>query len=366
MTAWKLAEAGLDVIVLEQRPEVGEPVACGEAISSFALENNGIPVTDEFSVREVKGISIISPDGSVFTEAIPGLCIRRERFDQLIVGRAQKAGAQIRVGTKVTAALHDGHWRLSTDVGRVEAGVLVAADGPRSSIGRSQGLEVQDRVASAAQYTFPPHEALTDEHLRFYGGERYEGGYAWSFDRGDHVHVGVVTTGKPRPQLDALCHDLGLSPDDRTAMTGGLIPQGGPNPAMSGKAMVTVGDAAGLINPCSAGGIHAALHSGRIAAEHIVAAIEKGNTSDLSGYEKEIRSTPFCEPCLIEARNFMDALTDEQWDFIVKSLQERDLSRLMNMKVLTRLIAKSPFALPQLWSLRTLGKAFRSYGTWGW
>jgi hypothetical protein len=59
-------------------------------------------------------------------------------------------------------------------------------------------------------------------------------------------------------------------------------------------------------------------------------------------------------------------LTDEQWNFIILNLRERDVSRLSSMKVLRKLMVNSPFALPQIWNLRTLGKAFRSYGTWGW
>jgi digeranylgeranylglycerophospholipid reductase len=366
IATWRLAEADLDVILLEKRTIIGEPVACGEALSAFALENNGIEPSEEFVVRPVEGIRIISPDGTRYTEAMPGLCIRRALLDRHLVDGARRSGAQVRSGTKVEGASYDGHWRLRTGDAEEEAMVLVAADGPRSFLGRSQDLAVRERMASAAQYTFSPDVDLTDDHLRFYVGESYPGGYAWSFDRGDEVHVGVVTTGKPRRVLDDLCHRLGLDTGDRTSTTGGMIPQGGPNPSLSSRAMVTVGDAAGLINPCSAGGIHAALHSGRLAAEHIVEAFRSGDPTDLSTYETAIKATPLCDPSLMEARAFMDGLTDEQWNFIILNLRERDVSRLSSMKVLKKLMVNSPFALPQIWSLRTLGKAFRSYGTWGW
>jgi flavin-dependent dehydrogenase len=145
-----------------------------------------------------------------------------------------------------------------------------------------------------------------------------------------------------------------------------MIPQNGPNNGISGKAMVTVGDAAGLINPCSAGGIHAALHSGRVAAQHIAKAFNHGDPVDLSGFEYDIRSTPFCDPVLMEARQFMDDLTDEQWDFVIRTIKDIDMSRLLSIRALSRLIINSPFTMTQLWSLRAMDKAFRSYGTWGW
>lgn len=367
MAAWKLSEAGLDTVLLEKGERVGEPVMCGEALSAFALENNGIPAWDAFIVRKLDGIRMLGPDGSEYIEKNPGLCVHRDRFDRHIVDLAVGAGTDLRLGTTVEDCSHEGGgWRLSTDDGSVDARVIVAADGPRSLIGLSQGLGVRDRMTGAAQYKFAPNDILADDHLRFYVGEMFPGGYAWSFDRGFEVNLGIVTTGRPREQLDALCRHLGLDPDDRTAMTGGTIPQGGPNPRISGKAMVTVGDAAGLINPCSAGGVHAALHSGRVAAMHIIEALEKGEPEDLSGYEKELRSSPFYDPMLMEARVLLDELTDEQWNFIVKTLQERDISRLKGMKAVARILFNSPFTMPQVWNLRALGKAFTSYGTWGW
>jgi flavin-dependent dehydrogenase len=166
--------------------------------------------------------------------------------------------------------------------------------------------------------------------------------------------------------LEALCKNLGLDPAERTAIIGGIVPQGGPNPSISGRAMVTVGDAAGLTNPFSSGGIHSALHSGRIAAETIVRGLESDGPVDLSSYETVMRDSPFCDPTLVEARCLLDDLTDEQWNFMLNAFKDRDLKGLGKMRSVTRMIVNSPFALPQIWALRSMGKAFRSYGTWGW
>ena len=39
MAAWKLSEAGLHVVLLEQGEHIGEPVACGEALSQKGRGN---------------------------------------------------------------------------------------------------------------------------------------------------------------------------------------------------------------------------------------------------------------------------------------------------------------------------------------
>ncbi len=367
MAAWRLAQAGLDVVLLERRKVVGVPVMCGESVSTFALQNNGIDESTDFMVRRLSGIKIIGPDGTEYSETMDGLCIRRDRFDQHLADRAVGAGAELRLGGTVsTWKLTNGTWTLTAGTERVQCRMLVAADGPRSVIGRSLGMGGPSRMARAVQYKFGSQEDLSDDHLRFYVAERYGGGYGWCFDRGEEVNIGVFAAKRPRDLLDGLCNKLGLDPGDRSSMGGGIVPLSGVNERIAGESMVTVGDAAGLINPCSAGGIHPALHSGRVAAEHIVRALEADGPHDLTPYEKEMRSTPFCEPVLQDARSFIDGLDDEQWNFIVKTLRDRDVSRIMGMKALSRLIVDSPFALTQLWSLRALGKTFRSYGTWGW
>ncbi len=367
MAAWRLAQAGLDVVLLERRKVVGVPVMCGESVSTFALRNNGIRESDEFMVRPVQGIRVVGPDGTEYVEAMEGLCIMRDRFDQSLADLAEGAGTQLRLGETVRSwKLVDGTWTLMVGGDQVRCRILVAADGARSVIGRSLGLGGPTRLARAAQYKFGRHKALSDDHLRFYVSERFAGGYGWCFYRGEEVNVGVITSTRPRSLLDELCDKLGLDPGSRLSMGGGIVPLSGVNASIAGDAETTVGDAAGLINPCSAGGIHPALHSGRVAAEHIVRVLEDEGPYDLTPYEEEMRSTPFCDPVLKDARSFVDELDDEQWNFIVRTLRERDVSRIMDVKALSRLIVNSPFALTQLWSLRALGKTFRSYGTWGW
>lgn len=367
MAALGLARAGLDVVLFEQRRTVGEPVRCGEALSAFALENNGLAPVDEFVVNEVKGIRLMSPNGTEYNERMPGYCIRRDRFDQHIAGLAEAMGAEVRLGTRVRTALRrDGTWRLQFDGGELDARVMVAADGPLSRLGRAAGLGSTGRMARAVQYKFRPMDDLKDDHLRFLCGERYAGGYAWTFDRGFEVNVGVVSSSSPRPKLDALCRELGLDPADRTGITGGVIPQGGPSPRLAGEGIVTVGDAAGLANPCSSGGIHPALHSGRVAAGVIAEAFGSGDPRDLGAYESEMRSAPICSPVLKEAREFLDELTDAHWDTVLALLRARDMGQLKGMGSLSRFILDSPFAISQLWRLRILGKAYDTYSTWGW
>jgi digeranylgeranylglycerophospholipid reductase len=366
MAAWRLAQAGHSVVLLEQRKRVGEPVQCGESVSEFALRDNGVEPREGFVARRVAGIRLVGPAGHHFEVETPGYCVRRAAFDRHLADLAVSAGAELRTSTRVlSASRRDGRWTLATTAGAVQARALVAADGPASAIGASQGLGANARVVQAVLYRLPPVEALRDDHLAFHVGPAYPAGYAWCFDRGHELNVGVVATAEPRPLLDAFCRAHGLDPASRTSMARGPIPVGGPNPRLAGDGIVTVGDAAGLTNPCSAGGIQAALHSARVAAGHVSAALAQDPMGPLDGYERAMRATPFCDPRLLEGRHLMDISTAADWDGLTSILEGQDTKGMTPRRALLRAIAR-PTALRAFWRMRRLLPAFRIYAVYGW
>ncbi len=366
MAAWQLASRGLSVVVLERRRAVGLPVQCGEALSEFALSSNGVDVRDEFVMRRIQGVRVLSPSGHHFEVPVPGYCISRTAFDRHLVALAEGEGAEVRTSTAVTSAVRgDDGWRLGAPGGPVASRLLVLADGPGSPLGASLGLGPAGRMAAAVLYRFAPAEALRDDHLRFYCSARYPGGYAWCFDRGFELNVGVVSTQDPRPLLDMLCTRIDLDIRERRSMSRGLIPQGGCNERCAGPGVVAVGDAAGLTNPCSGGGVHAALSSSRMAAEHIARAAEVGGDGPLLEYQRALGASPFADPVLREARALMDVLTDPDWDVLIRLPEGRDLDRMTPGGVLARALLR-PQSLPAILRIRRLLPALHLYSKYGW
>ena len=375
MAAWQLARKGLSVVVIERRRAVGAPVQCGESLSEAALSGNELSARDEFVVRRVRGVRMLSPSGHHLEVHVAGYCISREAFDRHLVALAGGEGAEVRLSTDVRSAVRapDG-WRLATSGGEVASRLLVLADGPASHLGASLGLGPPGRMAVAALYRFAPSPPLMDDHLRFYCGARYTGGYAWCFDRGFELNVGVVSTEDPRPLLDAFCTRVGLDIRERRSMSRGIIPQGGCVERCSGPGVVMVGDAAGLTNPCSGGGVHAALFSARLAAGHVARAVELGSDgpllelgsdSPLLDYQRELRASPFADPVLLEARGIMDDMSDRDWEALIGLGEGQDMSKVTPARVLGRALAR-PRSLPTLLRIRRLLRALRVYSRYGW
>ncbi|HPR66659.1 MAG TPA: FAD-binding protein, partial [Methanothrix sp.] len=63
MTAKAAAEAGLDVVMLEKRQEIGDPVRCAEGVSKAALKKM-VELDPVWISAEVKGARIWGPDGT--------------------------------------------------------------------------------------------------------------------------------------------------------------------------------------------------------------------------------------------------------------------------------------------------------------
>ncbi|MGQ0562612.1 MAG: NAD(P)/FAD-dependent oxidoreductase, partial [Gemmatimonadota bacterium] len=149
VTALLLARAGLDVELLE-RHTFPRPKACGDCISpgtNALLKRLG--VWDDLNAAQparLSGWTIASTRGPSFTSAFPGaepsLALARERFDAILLAAACAAGAQVRIGPRVTELLRDnGTVRgvradMAGERVSLAAPLVVGADGLRSRVAR--------------------------------------------------------------------------------------------------------------------------------------------------------------------------------------------------------------------------------------
>ncbi|MEE8357892.1 MAG: FAD-dependent oxidoreductase, partial [Candidatus Hydrothermarchaeales archaeon] len=98
MTAKCLADEGVDVLLVEKRPEIGTPVRCGEGTGYPGLKKHGIELKKEFVARTLKGYNIYAPDGtrvSVPYSEPHSVILERRIFDKYLAIKAAKAGAEV-------------------------------------------------------------------------------------------------------------------------------------------------------------------------------------------------------------------------------------------------------------------------------
>jgi len=117
------------------------------------------------------------------------------------------------------------------------------------------------------------------------------GGYGWVFPKGDHLNVGVgawkYAAFTLRPKLAALCRRYGFDPEGLEGLRGHYLPMRLPGSIIARGPVALVGDAAGLVDPLSGEGIHAAFLSGRLAAEAVLRLLA-GEAEDLLSYQRVV------------------------------------------------------------------------------
>ena len=186
--------------------------------------------------------------------------------------------------------------------------MVVVADGSLSRFGRALGA-MRDRtypyaLAVRGYYRSP---AADDPFLESYLDIRdAEGrtlpGYGWVFPLGDgtvNLGVGVMSTFKGWKNVNT--NDLlaaleqtvpeywGLDAEARTARPkGGKIPMAFSIGPKAGPNWVLVGDAAGAVNPFNGEGIDYAYETGRMAADHIHAALGTREPALLHSYPQAL------------------------------------------------------------------------------
>jgi len=287
------ASAGLDVLAVERKQQIGVPVQCAEFIplplGSYAQASGVLQ-------QRISGMTSRLPSGVEERSALPGLMIDRAAFDQALARQAQALGAEVwretrllRIDAQQNIAL------VNTPSGEREIvyRLLIAADGPHSSVAASLRLPPLATVFTR-QYTVPLLLPLSDTEIWL--SADFPGGYAWLFPKGDVANLGAGAdkrfTHDLKQPLDALHRSLvaqGLVGAEIIGVTGGLIPVGGLRAALVLGNILFVGDAAGLTHPISGAGIAAAIGSGELAGEAAGHFLRQQRMSALAEYENEIR-----------------------------------------------------------------------------
>ena len=287
------ARAGLKVMAIERRRQVGVPVQCAEFIP---LPLSKFAQADGVLLQRIAGMKSMLPSGAIEETGFPGLMIDRAAFDQALAGEAERAGACLHLESSLIK-LDAGSSRawVKTPQGQrvVEYKVLIAADGPHSTVADFLGLP-QLEIVHTRQYTVPLNSPCTDTDIWLSGD--YPGGYAWLFPRGGYANLGIGADKRfaidLKTPLDALHRQLvevERVGGEISYRTGGAIPVSGLRQRLVVDNTLFTGDAAGLTHPITGAGIAAAVVSGERAGQAAAARLQNQDENALADFEEDVR-----------------------------------------------------------------------------
>jgi flavin-dependent dehydrogenase len=258
------ARRGLRVLVTDRKVEPGERVHTTGLVVKEAAERWEMPSA---LTRRVHGIRLYSPSLRTLDLTSAGyyfLATDTPALMRWLAREAARAGAHLRFGRP-----------YRTGDGPGTARYLVGADGPRSRVARDFGLGTNREYLVGIEAEYEGLRGIDEDRLHcFLDGELARGYIGWIVPGYNGVaQVGLACRRPRKPDLPAFLRKIASVADISHARCvgrrAGLIPVGGPVSPMAAGNVLLVGDAAGLVSPLSAGGIHTALESGWTAANAI-------------------------------------------------------------------------------------------------
>ncbi|MGH9632191.1 MAG: NAD(P)/FAD-dependent oxidoreductase [Bryobacteraceae bacterium] len=271
--AERLAGAGLKTIVIDEKLAWEKP--CGGGLTYKAYSRYPFLLENSTSKKLVTQTYLESGEegAAELTLTRPLLIYSRYDLNNMLLARAEKAGAAIEKTRVLGIDRSGGGWLLHTAAGKLEADFCVVATGARNPL-RQVGTQwsAADTMVALGYYV-PAARHQID--IQFF--PKFEG-YAWVFPRVDHLSVGICGKGEPsqsmRARLEKYMERKGISLKD-SKFYGHVLPSL-ERPAwrsnrVAGEGWMAVGDAAGLVDPITGEGLYYAVRSADLAARVILA-----------------------------------------------------------------------------------------------
>jgi flavin-dependent dehydrogenase len=286
-----IARCGLRVRVLERKSDPGDKlhttgIIVKEVVDQLAFLDR-LPAE---LVRAVPGVRLYAPNMRYIDLDAPGyyfLSTDTPNVIRWLARHAEEAGAELVCDISFTGATKiRGGYQLG-ELG--ETRYLIGADGPNSQVAKSLALGQNKKFLFGAEYEYAGVQLAADDRLHCFLDRKLAPGYiGWVVPGVGVTQIGLARRMVHDPEamkrvmgkfLEKIAATVDVQDREPTSVRAGMIPCGGVVCPVATERALLVGDAAGLVSPVTAGGIHTALKHG-LAAGHAVAEFLEGKCED--------------------------------------------------------------------------------------
>ncbi|WP_226468450.1 NAD(P)/FAD-dependent oxidoreductase [Luteimonas panaciterrae] len=282
-------KAGLRVCVMERKRDPGLKLHTTGILVKEAAEETTLSRIPASLVRRVEGVRLYAPSlRSLYLQAPDYYFLTTDTGNVMrwLADEMQQAGVDLRLMQSFTDAAPVAAnssdtasapgWQIE---GLGRARWLIGADGAKSRVASRTGLGHVRDFLYGIEYEFADACLREPNALHCFISKRYAPGYiGWAAQNPTGVQFGLAFRHRPSrtgvPDIDGLLMEVGdwLGIDKKTrpsATRAGLIPCGGAVTPLAAPGVILTGDAAGIVSPVTAGGIHSAWRHGWMVGEAI-------------------------------------------------------------------------------------------------
>ena len=274
----RAAERGLSVLVIEQQHSPGQHVHTTGILVEEAQAEWAAPSA---VVRKLSRVRLYAPSHR-------HVDLRRNDYHfyatdtvalmRFLADDAGRAGVEIRFGSPF-AGITTANGSLVLDGHDVACRFLVGADGVHSRVARAMGLDSNARLLKGVEWEYEPIERAGDRLHCFVDPDHAPGYIGWVVPGVGVTQVGLAVNDSRKPDLagfvDHIEPRFGLRGRRVLAKRGGMIPINGLLRRFHSDRVLLIGDAAGMVSPLTAGGIHNSYRYGKTAADAIADHLER-------------------------------------------------------------------------------------------
>jgi geranylgeranyl reductase family protein len=293
--AYELATKGIEVLLLEKE-ELPRYKCCAGGVTSKVTRLLDFDIS-EVAEDAIHEISFTFNLGSPYLRRSDRplmYTVMRDVFDHFLAKRAQRFGAVLMDGQKVTQVQVYVDWfEISTADKVFRSRLVVGADGAYSAVARELGMgRSTEYLMGVESEIVVPEEELTKWKSRAQVDLGcVPGGYAWVFPKHNHLSVGVGCHASKGRDLHAhhqkFLNSLSIGGYAIASSGSHLIPTCTKGRLIWQNKALLLGDAAGLADPLMGEGIHNAILSAQLAAPVIEGSLA-GSKVELQDYQQVV------------------------------------------------------------------------------
>ncbi len=329
----KFLEAGFYPTIIEKQ-QVIVSTLCGEGLSHDTISRVPFKDWSEYAPSTFDYATFIFPNGTKSYVKKKCHTMDRTSWFRAMAKEFEKRGGHLQLGTKVN------------DVKDLKYDLLIGADGPLSTVSKYVGNKSANMTGVQTRLKLD----YKHDGMEFFIDKRFSQEYSWVFAKGGIFNVGVLGDMK---QLDAFVKHMGFEKAEVVDRLGYNIPFFGTKVQRDN--VILTGDAAGITNPLTKGGMAAAI----FAAEIIVDCVKEGKINE---YESRIMNHPIMSPVYKDALQYYRELTNEELNKVgnlVNGMDLTNLSKLFKAKLLLAGLLKPK-------KLKTIMKASSLANKYSW